>query len=160
MQQHQIYVIYPNNKGERVISILAGNGLRGNTDGNGNKATFDGPSSVAISESTGRVYVTDLYTARIRCISTSKPWCDGQPLSSMPTVTTLVHGQDRLGTMEAMICDDINNCLYIASTDAIRRVKLSGSSSHKCNFHSLLLSPSLSLSLSYEAQMAKWSVMD
>ena len=68
-QSDNLYVADQNNLLVRkitpagVVTTLAGNKLRGHTDGQGNSATFDGPSGIAIDAS-GNLYVADYLTIR------------------------------------------------------------------------------------------------
>ena len=72
-----VYVADTNNQTIRkisstgVVSTLAGSiGVAGNVDGSGSSARFNNPSGLAV-DSSGNVYVADLYNHTIRKISTS-----------------------------------------------------------------------------------------
>ncbi len=53
-----------------VVSTLAGSGIGGNGDGTGTAAQFDNPAGIAVNSS-GVVYVADVYNHRIRRITSA-----------------------------------------------------------------------------------------
>jgi sugar lactone lactonase YvrE len=53
-----------------TVSVLAGSGTKGNSDGSGTAASFWGPQGIAI-DSLGNLYVADSYNGTVRMITPS-----------------------------------------------------------------------------------------
>jgi DNA-binding beta-propeller fold protein YncE len=53
-----------------LVSVLAGSGTKGNSDGSGTAASFWGPQGIAI-DSLGNLYVADSYNGTVRMITPS-----------------------------------------------------------------------------------------
>jgi sugar lactone lactonase YvrE len=108
-----------------TVTTLAGNGTRGDADGIGRAAQFNGPVGLAVDDA-GIVYVADTYNDRIRRIGR-----DGK-------VTTIA-GSGAPGLLDGMAASasfdtpsalavTTNGTLYVADTgnNAIRRIGLDG----------------------------------
>ncbi|WP_027865172.1 NHL repeat-containing protein [Massilia alkalitolerans] len=109
-----------------TVTTLAGNGTRGELDGIGRAAQFNGPVGLAVDDA-GIVYVADTYNDRIRRIGR-----DG-------TVTTIA-GSGKPGLLDGLaaaasfdtpsaLAVTTNGTLYVADTgnNAIRRIATDGS---------------------------------